>query len=909
MVRRRLRAALAAAVAAPLLIGPVGAQAVSAPLSCGEQTGLWQRVPVRFPAVPSVQTRPDPTAYAVDEQSPQRVLVTNGTVVLADDRHGCDLRPALVLGAQPSADVPLSGTTSTVVATAFLPRGRALALVREGTGAASRPHVVASPTGEPGSWQLSDAGLPLQGNPRLLVPAGDGRTAYLVLTPSSDAGSGGGPLGALPGGPSAPAPAGLLYASTDAGASWSLRTPVSALPSGVTGVDALAVDPRDPELLYALSGGRLVVSRDGGRSLSVSDAVADATALTTMAPGELAVLRDKQLLLSTDAGVTFQGRPAPPAPRSAAYRAGDPVLVVESGSRLSRVDTRKGGGITVLDAGVPALPGSSRGDRATDGSFHALAADFLLRYVDPRAAADPPPPPPVGDVPPPPPPPGTISPARQAVSLPVGTSRIVPLELRLKRSPTPTDVYLLLDVSSSMTRVIEDLKDDFSKFVTGVQDEGISLRVGLATVGSGKREGEPPYSERPTDPNYRKPVIYEQQRAIGPIDAQLAGAVRAARVQTCINNECNDSQEGQLLALREMLHGDGITSERSTPLLLDYLVEPGQDAGFSNTRGVRKVAVLASDDEFEAPFPTPTGDDGEVEPSFVDEIAAELRTAGVSFVGLAATPVGGGSAAAGDMQRLARLVGTEVPPGGVDCGQGVQLPAGAPLVCDGASDIGPVLTRLVQSLADRQTVTLSARGAAEVIGSLDASRLRDLDVTVPTAAPFLARVSCVDLPPGTRTAQVDASLRGFRVATGTLDVTCTPAAVAAAVPPKPEPPAVQDPAPPAQPAQAPPAPAPAPPVVQAQAQAQVQSQVQTQAQVQPLTAAALQQQEELQLALALLADEKTSPGSELAMVDRRRSEELRALALLSVSMGAASALGVARLRARRGDGVRVQRVR
>lgn len=82
-------------------------------------------------------------------------------------------------------------------------------------------------------------------------------------------------------------------------------------------------------------------------------------------------------------------------------------------------------------------------------------------------------------------------------------------------------------------------------------------------------------------------------------------------------------------------------------------------------------------------------------------------------------------------------------------------------------------------------------------------------------------------------------------------------------------------------------------------------------QTQPLTAAALQQQEQLQLALALSSDVAAdeAPRSELAMVDRRRGEQLRALALLSVSMGAASAFGLARLRTRREHGIRVHRLR
>lgn len=914
MPRRRLRAALAAAVAAPLLIGPVGADAASGPLTCPAATkaGLFQRLPIEaFRGVPSVQTRDVVTGYALDEKRPERVLATNGNTIKLSTSHGCAWDDVLVLEASASGSVPLSGVTSTIVAVAYLPNGPALAAVREGTGAASRPHVVRSGSGS-GGWAESSSGLPLQGSPRLLEPASDGRTAYLSLSPTTDASGGnGGTLPTVPGvGSPTGGPAGLLYATTDGGASWELRTTAGALPSGASGFDALAVDVSDPNLLYGVAGGRFVVSRDGGRSLEVDPQLSGVTAVEPMDPGEVSILVGSgQLLWSTDAGRTYVGKPAPPGATSAAHRPGSSSVMVEAGGRLHDVQARgKQGRVRALDTGVASTAGSARGDRAPGGSFHALAGHSLLRYVDPLPPKTPPPPV-VGDALPPPPKPGRFAPGRTSVRLPVGSSQVVPLELRLPRNPTPTDVYLLLDISPSMEEELNQLKKDFGAFLGSVQDAGISLRVGFATVGSGPRQGEAPYPDTvPGNEKYRKPQIYQQRRALGPIDAQLSAAVAATTLQTCPPNRCGDSQEGQLLALQQALRGDGIEMEQSSALVPVYAVRPGQAAGFRNVKGVRSVAVLASDDAFEAPHPTPTRPDGEVAADFIATVAKELKAADVSFLGLAATSVGGGSAAGPDMRRLAGLVGTKAPEGGVDCGQGVLVPAGAPLVCDGSSDVTAVLTRLIKSLADRQSVSLTGRGATEVLGFLDGRGLKNLDVTAPNAVSVPVRVSCVDVGAGTRTAQVDASLRGFRVATATLDVTCTPVAKAAATPPRPDPAPVQE-APPAQPAQAPAVPAPAPPVVQAQAQAQVQSQVQSQVQVQPLTAAALQQQEELQLALALLADERPSPGNELAMVDRRRGEELRALALLALSMSGASALGVARLRSRRAEQVRVVRSR
>jgi len=96
------------------------------------------------------------------------------------------------------------------------------------------------------------------------------------------------------------------------------------------------------------------------------------------------------------------------------------------------------------------------------------------------------------------------------------------------------------------------------------------------------------------------------------------------------------------------------------------------------------------------------------------------------------------------------------------------------------------------------------------------------------------------------------------------------------------------------------------------AQPQVQPQVQTQVQLQPLTAGAMQEQQELQLALALngtLKDDDPvfNAGQQLAMVDRRKREEVQALGVLAFAITACAGLGLARLRTR--PEVRVRRAR
>ncbi len=908
MPRRRLRAALAAAVAAPLLIGPVGADAASGPLTCpaASKAGLFQRLPIEaFRGVASVQTRDVVTGYALDERRPERVLATNGNTVKLSTSHGCAWDDVLVLEASASGSVPLSGVTSTIVAVAHLPSGPALAAVREGTGAASRPHVVRSGNGGSGGWAESSSGLPPQGSPRLLEPASDGRTAYLSLSPTTDASGGnGGTLPTVPGvGSPTGEPAGLLYATTDGGSSWELRTTAGALPSGASGFDALAVDAADPNLLYGVAGGRFVVSRDGGRSLEVDPQLSGVTAVEPMDPGEVSILVGSgQLLWSRNAGREYVGRPAPAGGTSLAHRPGSSFVVVEAGGRLHAVEARGRGANRPLDTGVASTAGSARGDRASGGSFHALAGHSLLRYVDPLPPKAPPPPPVSAGLEAPPPPPGSISPSSTSVRMPVGESRDVALTLALKKSPTPVDVFFLVDNSDSSGQFMKDLKSNLNRLVSDLAASGADVAIGLGTLGPGPRDGEPPYPESdPTRPGYVKPELYKLRKRIGPPGPELRAAVDALQPVKTPQQGRGKPAEGNLIALQQMVTGEGLLEEGSSELVPRYLVPPRQQAGFRRTEGVRHIVVHAADEAFDVPYGTPTRDGK----PFHEPVAKILNDNGIEHIGLATDD---GAASIADLARLSELTGTYVPPGGIDCGDFNVKPGGAPLVCDTASNFSNVMGRLVQTLADRQSVSLVPSGDADVIGGISAAGLANLDVTVPHRLPFRVTVSCADLAAGSYTSKIGATLRGYTVATARIDVTCTPVPPARVTPPRPDAPPVE-PAPPAQPAQAPPAPAPAPPVVQAQAQAQVQSQVQAQAQVQPLTAAALQQQEELQLALALLADERPSPGSELAMVDRRRSEELRALALLALGMSGASALGVARLRSRRAEQVRVVRSR
>jgi hypothetical protein len=893
---RRWRAALGAAAVLATVV-PTLSYAVSPALTCRSVStvGSWQKVTIApFHAVRGVRTTDAVTSYAVDAGDPGTIVASNGTTLQRTTHAGCDWADVMSLGLTPSTGIPLSGATSRITSVAVL-RGAVIAAVREGTGPASRPHVLVSDSGRAGTFAASDNGLPPQGAPKLLRAAGDGRTAYLVLTPSADDSTGPVGTGGLPPLPPVNAPttsggkAGLLYASTDGGRSWSLRTTPSDLPAG-DGLDSLAVDRGDPRLLYATSGGLLYLSRDGGATfVRIRVNNDDVTAVETMAPGQAVFFTSSGMVFQTlDSAHTFDGRHAVAGVTSAAYRAGDNRLAIESNGSLALLDPATG---LVSSAGGPtATRGSLTGDLGAQPTFHGLSGHSLLRYVDPPPPHETQTPVSVDDLGVPPPPPGRITPGTRTVKLKVGASTRLDYSLAMPRSPAPLDLFFLIDTSASMSSYIENLKTNISKITRAVQGAGINLQVGVGTLGTGPRPGEvvPPYVN-PKDPNDHGSKLYELRRRIGPVDGGFAQALANVNIE---GQAGNNPAEAQLAALEQATFGPGIPDPNAPAAANLYVVPPGQDAGWRAAPGVRRIIVQATDEAFDRPAGSPVKPDGSLD---FGKVIREMNAYRVQQIGITTGVI----ESRHDLSVIAKGTHTLAPPHGADCGEGEVLPAGSPLVCDTEGDFSAIIGNVVRTLRDTGDVTVSARGSfANVISGFDASHLSGIDVTRPNVLPFSVGVTCKGASPGTYDEDVTASLRGVRIATSHLTVQCLgpaaaarllpPVAVAAAGLPAPPPP--------------PPAPAavvPAPPA--AQPQAAPQGQAQAQSQVNPMTAAALQRQEQLQLALALQAGTEVpaaEPGNELAMVAVRRHDESAALALLAAAMLASSALGLATLRRR-----------
>ena len=251
----------------------------------------------------------------------------------------------------------------------------------------------------------------------------------------------------------------------------------------------MAVDHGNANLLYATSNGLLYVSHDGGASFSRARVNnEDVTAVEAMAPGQVIVFtRSGVVLTSSDGGNRFNGTRTIAGVTSAAYRAGDNRVAIEANGSLSVIDPRTG--FATVSGGPTATRGSLSGDVAPQSTFHGLSGHALLRFADPPPPHQTETPVSVDDLGVPPPPPGRITPGARTVQLKVGTSGTYDYTLAMPKSPTPLDLFFLIDTSGSMSGYIDNLKTNINKVTHAVQGAGINLQVGVGTLGTGPRPG------------------------------------------------------------------------------------------------------------------------------------------------------------------------------------------------------------------------------------------------------------------------------------------------------------------------------------------------------------------------------------------------------------------------------------
>jgi hypothetical protein len=886
-------------VAGVLLVAgaPIVADAVAPHLTCGpKQVGRWETIPVPvFQPVQGLQSSDTIRAYGLDEDAPENVVVTNGTRVLLSSTHGCAWQSSFALTPGVTTSQPYVGATASIVSVASS-HGRAFAAVQEGSGSASRPHVVRF---SDGAWVSSDSGLPVQGSPRMLRTTSDGQVVYLAVSPTATGGSDSDPTSPLPVPGGEDNPTGLLYATTDGGATWSLRTGPTSIPGGGTGFSQLDVDPSNPLVLYGIVAGHFVYSRDGGATFTQVPAEG-VTAITAMGPNQVAAFTANGLgFLSYDGGAHVVPFSVPQGVTSATWRSQDSALYVEAGGRVHAVQPM--GSAAALTTPARIRPGSLLGDRGIQSSLHAVAGHSLLRYVDPVPKTVRRPPIARGDITVDPPNPGVVTPAVDTVTLHVGQKATRDFSLDLPENPTPLDLFFLVDVSTSMSSYIDNLKQNIQKVVDSLTKAKINLKVGVGTLGTAPAEGEAPYPDtyvyppngQGTTQTYRKPRIYERLRAVGDTGKSLRDAIHSIKLETDppVNaNRVGTYHEGQLLALEQLITGSGVKTEQEDKADLPTYsaVAPGQQAGWRQKPGVRRIVVIASDEAFDVPYGTPQKRGSSVQNPVLD-YSRTLKLLNDNHIGVFGITAGSPDSVA-DMQVLSRGTRTFAPAGGVSCGGEPEqiLNGGDPLVCSQEGDFSAIIAAVLAQLTDVQDVTLEAVEQTPVLRALHGDRLRALNVKKVNVVPFSVDVSCVDVQAGSYLQDLDAMLRGTRVGSARLVVNCILPAVAPAIPP-----VAAAPPPAAAPVQVAAPPPPPPPAANPQPNPNPN--------IQPLTAGALQENQELQLAVALNSlaqDDQSEELQTLAMVDRRKRQEVQALGVLAFAMTACAGLGLATLRAR-----------
>ncbi|HVE62278.1 MAG TPA: hypothetical protein VNB94_00555 [Mycobacteriales bacterium] len=866
LVRRPQGRGPRAALGVALLILGVCATSVGAVDACGTgrpRTDGWEQL-----AIPA-GFGPDGIAdYAASPDRPDLLLATDGASVARSIDGGCAWTLTLTRGGLMVAGVPLLVERVIDLHVAVSPGGRSRLYVlgEVAVGDLTRTGVLVSDD-EGVTWQEGGVGLPVISQDATLTTSP--LDVNLSLVSLVDA--------ALR--------TQAVYASTDAGRSWSRRTPIVGADSTPP---AILADPSDTSVVHGWGTSGVTTSRDGGRSFTASGAingsVADLATSRRTTTGSRLVAADAEtpaLHRSDDGGVSWRTVVLPMTASSVdTLPLADVVVAAGEGEVVAAI---RGVLFDVSPTGEAAqdvsISASAAGLRVLARSGPALLRRDLLPRgrvtsalprIDLRAAD-------VVDVVAP-----TLTPQNLALSLRPGEIRDVPYSLALPAAPTPLDVFFLVDTTGSMGPVIAGLRRDIQQIINELAAASIAAEFG---VGEFKDYPTPPYGSGADVP-------YRLLRRVGPVDRSLVEAIEALQA-----GGGGDIPESAFTGLFQAATGLGDGS----------VVPPGQDAGFRP--GALRVIVNVTDARFhaESDYPGPG----------LNETVAALRRRSVRQVGLS---VGGGGRS--DLEDVAVATRAFAPADGLDCdGDGDKdLPGGAPLVCDvGDSEgllpvgnpadgllgdtpvrIAPAIVGLLRSVRDEAAVELQTQRdrLARVIGR---NRVERVDAKQDRVLRFVVRYSC---PPTGLAEDAIVPLRAVSreavIARASAVLRCPPpptvplldrldlpprataplAALVVLVPPLP---------PPAPVSQGQPDP---------QSNSQPESQAQAQAQAQPQVGVVAEEQDEVQVAAVEVPAEGRGV-QELAMSDGRRADDdvaVVALGLAAVAMCGAATMFAARRR-------------
>ncbi|HEX2196743.1 MAG TPA: hypothetical protein VHJ76_07430 [Actinomycetota bacterium] len=893
------------------------ALALAAP-GCNEVTkrGWWYTYDV-----PDFEGRGPVTSFAIDAFHPSTMYATDGTEVLRTTDGGCSWDDVFSVSGKTPVDHGFRGDATTIQEI-HVPRSPqagnfVLLVLREDVGGNVRPHVLRS--GDKGDGWTAARGLP---------PVGDPETSLVTSSIAPEIGY----LGIDVGGDTID----LLFRTPDGGATWALQSTLTQSPELNRGVNQIAVDPLDPQALWAYGPGGVWESADGGATFTRIPQLEGEEVVELLvfhAPSRqvpyLFAFRGAEyedLLFSPNGGNSFSRVNTPGVVDSAAYGRTPQELMISVNGKIFFVQWSSGAWIPVA---VP-RPGIGNlvSDLGLEIDFYGSTPGTIERYDGPMSITDPQ----VGGGPtfevpglfPPeeirPPPPPALSPAGTRLRMKTGATRTVDYRLRLAEKTTKLDLFFLIDTSDTMSGTIQGLIYSVSGIINRLNDAGLDAQFGIGVSRAYTDTAVPrPPCESETDQNCERNFIY--RRLVDLADFSNADQLEAALAG--LRAEAGGRFDSQLGALWAIATGEEI--DDSPPGMQPSDVPAGQDTTFRPGKDTLRLVFVATDEPFA------TGDEGDRDPTQIsdfgriappdipsfEQVASAFGTVQAKVLGLAIgqtprtdrDPAGGGPTPLEDMERIAELTGAFAPEGGVDCdADGVaDLPAGAPLVCpvrrhnvaDGRN-LSSAIYKLVQAVRGTTDVELEVVRGEDVVSEVTPSVYPSVVLQQPNLLDYEVTYTCPDRLQGeTVTVELAATTPNRMLDSVTTTVTCLEEKV-------------EEPVLPVDPVITfglvlPPLLPPAPPPIAANAPS-AQGQAQSQSQAQAQAAMAAQEQEQPQLAyVGATLDHSEALEEELAMSDYRRRSEVPQWATLGTGVVFMSlAYGWLTLSRQR---VRVQRVR
>ncbi|HVF54312.1 MAG TPA: vWA domain-containing protein [Actinomycetota bacterium] len=338
--------------------------------------------------------------------------------------------------------------------------------------------------------------------------------------------------------------------------------------------------------------------------------------------------------------------------------------------------------------------------------------------------------------------PPVLAPNDRRIVLEPGEKRAITYTLDLPKTPTPLDVYFLVDVSGSMQGAINGTASAMADIVSKLQAERINAYFGVGEYRS--------YTDDPA---------YHMVRDMGEPDEELAVALENLRAS-------GGGEETQLEALYQSATGTGRFG-------VNLFVEDGQDVTW-RPQSLR-VVLHASDEPISTGPPHPA----------YEEVVAALNADDADHIGIAIQGSSGFSGTPKEgMDILSAGTGAVAPTSGVDCDGDLinEIPAGDPLVCvidpgqvEEASAMSTLIVNLLKALEDRVPVKLVATGGKSVVKTIAPDVIPDVNLKSSNVLKYEVIYSCPSVLRETKVpVELVAEARGQGLDTVNAMVVCSP---------------------------------------------------------------------------------------------------------------------------------------